>query len=168
MKRENLTIALNGLHAKNDKIYPTSTSKINSKHAEQVILLMISNKEWWHCIAVKKIPALLRRITLKHNGGYYCLNYLHSFRTKNKLSSHKKECEKKDLCNVAIPSIDTNILEFDQHHISEKAPFAIYGDLESLIVKIDGCKNNPEKSSTRQMNIFNHVYQCLKNHHLKT
>ena len=116
----------------------------------------------------KKLPALLRRITLKHNGDYYCLNYLHSFRTKNKLRSHKKVCEKKDLCSVAMPSIDTKILEFDQHRISDKAPFIIYADLESLIVKIDGCKNNPEKSSTRQMNIFNHVYQCLKNHHLKT
>ena len=68
----------------------------------------------------KKIPPLLRSITLKYNGDYYCLNYLHSFRTKNKLSSHKKECEKKDLCSVAIPSIDTNILEFDQHRISDK------------------------------------------------
>ena len=72
------------------------------------------------------------------------------------------------MCNVAIPSIDTKILEFDQHCTSDKAPFIIYADLESLIVKIDGSKNDPEKSSTRPMNIFHHVYQCLENHHLKT
>ena len=32
-------------HAKNDKIYPAYISKINSKSAEQLILLMTSNKE---------------------------------------------------------------------------------------------------------------------------
>ena len=26
----------------------------------------------------------------KHNDDYYCLNGVHSFRTKNKLESHKK------------------------------------------------------------------------------
>ena len=57
-----------------------------------------------------------------------------------------------------MPSIDTKILEFDQHCISDKAPFIIYADLESLIVKIDGSKNNSEKSSTRPINIFRHVY----------
>ena len=29
-----------------------------------------------------------------------------------------------------------------------KAPFIIYADLECSIEKIDGCKNNPENSST--------------------
>ena len=65
-------------------------------------------------------------------------------------------------------SIDTKILEFDQHCISDKAPFIIYADLESLIIKIDGCKKNFEKQSTTQVNIFHRVYQCLRKHHLKT
>ena len=39
----------------------------------------------------KKASALLRGITSKNNGDFYCLNYLHSFRTKNKLESRKKE-----------------------------------------------------------------------------
>ena len=29
---------------------------------------------------------------------------------------------------------------------SDKTPFMIYADLESLIKKIDNCKNNPENS----------------------
>ena len=47
-------------------------------------------------------------------------------------------------------------------------PFIIYANLESLIIKIDGSKNNFEKQPTTQVNIFHRVYQCLKNHHLKT
>ena len=43
----------------------------------------------WHYLAVKKFSALLRTITFKNNGDFYCLNCLDSFRTKNKLESHK-------------------------------------------------------------------------------
>ena len=57
---------------------------------------MIPNneKEGWHCHAVKKLSALLRGITSKHHGDFYCLNCLHSFRTENKPKSHEKVCKK--------------------------------------------------------------------------
>ena len=71
--------------------------------------------------------------------------------TKNKLESHKKVCENKDFCNVIMPSEDTKILEFNQYQKSDKAPFIIYADLECIIEKIDGCKNNPENSSTTKV-----------------
>ena len=50
-----------------------------------------------------------------------------------------------------MPSEDVKILEFDQFQKSEKAPFIAYGDLECIIEKIDGCKNNPENSSTTKV-----------------
>ena len=31
---------------------------------------------------------------------------------------------------------------------SDNAPFVIYADLECILEKVDGCKNNPEKLST--------------------
>ena len=45
---------------------------------------MIPNeeKESWHYLAVEKTSALLRGITSKHYGDFYCL---HSFVTNNKL-----------------------------------------------------------------------------------
>ena len=46
-------------------------------------------------------------------------------------------------------SQDIKILEFNQYHKSDKAPFIIYVDLECLIEKIDGGqKKNPENSYT--------------------
>ena len=104
---------------------------------------MIPNAQGQHYLAVKKLSALLREITSKHYGDCCCLNCLHSFRTKKKLESHKKVCENKDICNVVIPSEDTRILEFNQYQKSNKAPFITDADLECLIQKIDGCKNNP-------------------------
>ena len=39
----------------------------------------------WHCLVVKRISGLLRGITSRHNGDFYCLNCLHSYTTENKL-----------------------------------------------------------------------------------
>ena len=57
----------------------------------------------------KKLSALLRGITSKYYGDFYCLNSFHSFRTKNKLELHKRVCENKDFCNIIMPSEDTKI-----------------------------------------------------------
>ena len=40
---------------------------------------------------------------------------------------------------------------YNQHQKSEKAPFIIYADLEFLIEKIDGCKNNPKNLYTTKL-----------------
>ena len=44
----------------------------------------------WHSFAVKSISALLRGITSNNNGDFYCLNDLHSCRTKEKLEKPEK------------------------------------------------------------------------------
>ena len=50
-----------------------------------------------------------------------------------------------------MPSKDTEILEFNQYLKYDKAPFMFYMDLECIIEKIDGCKNNPEISSATKV-----------------
>ena len=50
-----------------------------------------------------------------------------------------------------MPPEDTKILEFNQYQKSDKTPFVIYADLECLIEKTDGCKNNPENPSTTKL-----------------
>ena len=72
------------------------------------------------------------------------MNYLHSFRMEIKIELHKTVCEKKDFCNVVIPSEDTKILEFSQFQKSYKALFTIHADLECIIEKI----GNPLNLST--------------------
>ena len=80
---------------KEKKIYTDYVSKRNSNLEKQVILLIISNGGKWHYLAVKKLSALLTGIASKNNGDFSCLNCTRSFRTKNKLESHKKTCENK-------------------------------------------------------------------------
>ena len=106
---------------------------------------MVPNGEKRHYLELKELSTLSRGIT-KNNDDFYCLNCLDSFRAKNKLESHIRLCESKDFCNAIMPFEGTQILEFNQYQKSDKAPFIIYADLECLIEKTDGCKNNPENS----------------------
>ena len=43
------------------------------------------------------------------------------------------------------------ILKFSQYHKSDKTSCIIYADFESLIVKVNGCKNNAENSSAAKV-----------------
>ena len=58
----------------------------------------------------KKLSRLLREVISKINGGFYCLNCCHSFRTKNKPEFHEKVGENKDFCGVVMPSEDIEIV----------------------------------------------------------
>ena len=96
MEQSNSAVAVIVLFMKEMKICPAYISKINLNHEERIIFLMIpkEEKEGWHYLAVKKISALLRRITSKHNSDSYCLKCLHSFRTETELKCHEKVCQK--------------------------------------------------------------------------
>ena len=100
------------MYIKGKEILPAYISKHNSTREKQIILLMIPNeeKEGWHYLA----SALLHGITSKHEGDFYCLNCLHSFRTENKLKSHEKVCKNKDFCGIVMPSEKDQILKFNQ------------------------------------------------------
>ena len=98
------------------------------------------------------MSALLNGITSNHNGDFYCLNCFHVYRTKNKLETHKNISENYDHCCLEIPNEDNKIIKYNHREKSMKAPFIIYADLECLLEKISTCYNNPEESSTTEIN----------------
>ena len=134
------------------KIQVAYKSKHNLTREKQVILLMISNGENWHYLVDKNLPGLLKEITSNHKEDFYCLNCFHPYRTKNKLEEHKKICENHNHCNVEMPNEDNKIIKYNQGKKSIKLPFIIYADLECLLEKISTCYNNPEESSTTEIN----------------
>ena len=71
---------------KKKNIYPVYVSKCNSNSEKQVIILIILNGEGWNYLAVKKLSALLGRITSKHLCNFYYLNCIHSFQQKTNVS----------------------------------------------------------------------------------
>ena len=115
-EKDNPTIARDILYINEKEIYPAYKSKHNSTRGRQIILLMILTKEKegrWHYLAVKILSALLHGITSNRKGDFYCLNYLHSFRTKNKLKSFEKICKNKDFCGILMSSEKKKIVEYN-------------------------------------------------------
>ena len=51
--------------------------------------------------------------------------------------SHEKVCKNKDFCGIVIPTEKKKILEFNQYMKSDKVPYIIYANIESLIIKMD-------------------------------
>ena len=106
----------------------------------------------------------MKGITSKRCGDFYCLNFLHFFRAKNKLESHTRVYENKDFCNVIMLSnfIIILLLKFNQYLESDKARFIIYPDLEYIIEKLMNLKlilkNHLQQN---EANIFHQVFQYL-------
>ena len=107
---------------------------------------MITDGKKWHYLVVKSLSAMLRRITLKHVGNFYCLYCFHSYSTKGKLKKHKDVCENHDYYYVEMPKEDNKILKYNHGEKSIKNPFII------LLEKMSTCCNNPEKSPTTNIN----------------
>ena len=72
---------------------------------------MITDDKKLHYLTVKRLSALFRGITSKHEGDYYCLNCFQSYNTKNKLKKDKKVCENHDYCYVEMSGEDNKILK---------------------------------------------------------
>ena len=151
-EQNNKKIALNILYVPHNtrEIRPARISKYNFKRDNQVVLLMITNNEKWHYLAVKNISMLLRRVTSNHNGDFYCLNCFHSYRTLKKLKKHAKVCQDHDFCNVIMPDRNNNILKYDPKKNSLEVSNVFYADFECELKKIDSCQKNPEKSYTQK------------------
>ena len=64
---------------------------------------MITDSQKWHYLAVKSLSKLLREIMTKNNGDHYFVNFLHSFRTANKLKSLEGACKDHDHCHIKMP-----------------------------------------------------------------
>ena len=51
-----------------------------------------------------------------------------------------------------MPTKDNNIIKYNQGEKSIKLPFVVYADLECLLEKMNTCINNPNESSTTEIN----------------
>ena len=74
---------------------------------------MIPNdeKKGWCYLAVKNyLHYYMEQYYIeKHEGDFYCLNYLHFLRTESKPKSHEKVCKSKEYCGILMPSEKDNI-----------------------------------------------------------
>ena len=134
---------------KDEKVYPLKVSKYTGcKH--DIVLLLIKDGENSHYCLIKNISALLSsQINNNDHKRYFCLNCFSSFKSPDSLDKHKEYCYNNECVKITMPPPNT-FLRFKNFRYSEKAPFAIYADFESLIKPMDNCDPDPNKSYTKK------------------
>ena len=149
----NLNISISVLgYNKEERVYPLRISKCtkHTKRKHDIVLLLIKDGEKSHYCLVKNISALLSS-QINNNGHkrFFCLNCFNSFKDEDKLKEHKEYCYENESVKILMPQQGT-FLRFKNFLHSEKAPFAIYADFESLIKPMDNCDPDPNKSYTKK------------------
>ena len=132
-----------------ERVLPLKISKYTGcKH--DIVLLLIKDGEKSHYCLVKNISALLASQINSHKGtSHICLNCFNGFKAPDSLNKHKEYCYNNECVKIVMPQQGT-FLRFKNFLHSEKAPFAIYADFESLIKPMDNCNPDPNKSYTKK------------------
>ena len=153
----NISISVLGYN-KEDIVFPLRISKYTGCDYDIVLLLLKEAKkgengeikEKTHYTLVKNTSALIASQKNNHKGKRHaCLNCFNSFDTLESLNKHKEYCYENESIKTNMPPQNT-YLEFKNFHHSEKAPFAVYADFESLIKPLDNCDPDPNKSYTKK------------------
>ena len=153
-EKQNPDISISILgYSKDERIYPLEISKFTKSKKEDerkhnIVLLLIKNGDNSHYCLIKNLSALLTSQVNKHKSKFYfCLNCLNGYDDPEKLEKHKEYCNEEDSIKINMPSPDTYI-KFKNFLYSERAPFAIYADFESIVKPLNTCEPDPNKSYT--------------------
>ena len=153
----NISISILGYNAY-EKVYPLKISEYTKAKKDKgrkydIALLLLKDGENSHYCLIKNISALLTSQQNKRKSKfYYCLNCLSGYDSEEKLNNHKDYCSEKECIKINMPPEGT-YLQFDKFFNTEKAPFVIYADFESLIKPLKSCDPNPNKSYTNKHQI---------------
>ena len=134
---------------KDERVYPLKISRYTGCEHD-ITLLLIKDGEKSHYCLVKNLSALLQSQINNHKGiRNICLNCFNGFNTPDSLNKHKEYCYNNECVKIVMPPPGT-YLRFKNFLHSEKAPFAIYADFESLIKPMHNCDPDPNKSYTKK------------------
>ena len=152
-EKQNPDISISVLgYSEDELIYPLRISKKEDERKNNIVLLLIKDGDNSHYCYVKNLSALLSSQVNNHDHKlYFCLNCLNGYDTPEKLEKHKDYCNEKESIKINMPEPDT-FIKFKNFVHSEKAPFVIYADFESLLKPIDSCNPDPNKSYTNKYN----------------
>ena len=153
----NISISVLGYN-KEERVFPLKISKCTGCNNDIVLLLLKEAvkgengeiKEKTHYTLVKNKSALIASQINNHKGSReICLNCFNSFNSSKTLEKHKEYCYENESVKTTMPPPGT-YLRFKNFLHSEKAPFAVYADFESLIKPMDNCDPDPNKSYTKK------------------
>ena len=123
---------------------------------ERIInLLIISESNRKHYVAIKSLSRLLSSKNTKHKGKEnFCKNCLQGFIEESSRDEHLDYCINNESVKVEMPD-KKPIVQYSDGQFQFKVPFIMYADFESILEPIQGARNEPMISCSRGVN--NHV-----------
>ena len=130
-------------------VYPLRISK-HVDRLHKIKLLFMTEEEKTHYCLIKDFSGLVSSQVNKHDHKVYiCERCMNPFKTENALKEHEKHCTNEECVDLKMPKAGSEIF-FKNIGRSERVPFIIYADTESLLKPISSCEPNPETSGTHK------------------
>ena len=144
----NISITVFGYNEK-DKVYPLRISEYSNR-SWKIKLLLVEKRGVSHYCLIEEFSRLVSSQVSKHKGkSFICDNCLNPFPKEESLNKHKEYCSTNECIKIDMPE-KGSILKFKNYCNSEKVPFIIYADMESLLNPIQSCEPNPQSSYTKK------------------
>ena len=123
----------------------------NYEHIINLMLISESNRK--HCVAIKSLSRLLWSQNTKHKEKeYYCMNCLQGLKEEASRNEHIGYCKDNELVRIEMPH-KVQIVEYSYEQFQFKIPFIRYADFESILEPISGPGNDLRISTTRDINV---------------
>ena len=128
-------ISVNILVEENKQIYICRKGG-NYERIENLILITEGNRK--HYVAIKSLSRLLSSKNNKHNGTqYFCMNCLQRYSNKSSRDEHFRYCANNEAVHIEMPHRKP-IVEYSDGQYQYKVPFIMYVDFESILEPISG------------------------------
>ena len=132
-------------------------------------MLYISEEVKTHYCLIKDFNKLVGSQVSKHKERVFtCRRCLNPFPKEESLKAHMEYCYTNECIKTNMPEKGSKII-FKNHWKSEKMPFTIYADMESILKPIEKCDSDPEKKYTQKYQkhepvSFSYYIKCSYNY----
>ena len=157
----NNEIGVNILGIENKITYICRKGRDYNRIVNLMLITDVENPNKKHYVAVKSLLKLLSKQNSKHKETqHFCGNFLNGFESEIIRDEHYEYCRSKDSFRVEMPTKNP-IVKYADGQYQFKVSFVIYADFDSILVPVSGAPNNPEMSSTREINIHQPSGWCM-------
>ena len=126
--------------------------------------MLITDQNKKHYIAIKSLKRLLSRQNSKHKESqHFCINCLQGLAEQKSRDEHLVYCKNNEAVRIEMPN-SKPIVQYSDGQYQFKVPFMMYADFESILEPIQGESNNPNISSTREVNVHTPSGWCIYSH----
>ena len=154
-------VQVNVFRYENKQLFPLRLSKTYDFEFT-LDLLLLQDDQIYHYVFITNILSLVNHIKQMRprSDDKLCRNCFHICSQESYINHHNN-CVKFEAAAIEMPASNADKVEFKNFNARAYAPVVIYFDLESLIIPIQSCDDNPSNSWTRTLEKHTPCGFCL-------